>query len=231
MSALCVVCSTEKKHVQAQPNRNICFRDGSNLLRFVNEIEGAVLTIRRGAGGMGDRHAPGFGSQSPAWDDVIAATDYRSLPGQVVREILNDRGEIDYEDDEEMNAFARSILASLHGISRVIAEERGRQWPKRITVESECRFIRAHLDWYAAQPDIDELYADLKELHGYVQALDQNGEHKPKMVGKCPHLLKQDYCGNRLYAPPNGDTIKCSKCGRQWPRDEWLRLGRLLDSA
>lgn len=231
-SVLCVVCSTEKKPVEAQPNRNICFRDAGRLIRFVNEIESAVLSIEKGSGGLTDIRPPGFGSKSPAWDNAIAATDYRSLPGQAMIETYDKDGNVISErPDEEVNAFARSILASLHGITRVIAEERGREWPERITVRTEARYLRSHLDWYAAQDDIDELFADLKDLHGYVQALDTNGEHKPKKVGSCPHLLKDDFCGQPLYAPPDGDTVKCSKCGRRWEREEWLTLGRLLDSA
>lgn len=229
--ALCAVCSTEKKPVQAQTGRHICFRCSSRLLQFVNEIEAAVLSIEKGTGGLTDVRPNGFGSKSPAWDDAIAATDYRSLPGQAMHWVV-ENGQWVEKPDEEVNAFARSILASLHGITRVIAEERGREWPEAIKVHTESRYLRAHLDWYATQPDVDELYADLQELHGYVRSLDTGAESVGLVrIGKCPNLLQDDYCGQTLYAPPDGDAVRCSKCGRLWERKQWLSLGRLLDSA
>jgi hypothetical protein len=58
---------------------------------------------------------------------------------------------------------------------------------------------------------------------------------RPRPIGRCPNTLDRgdttEECGADLYAPLHGDTITCRACDRAWPRREWLRLGKILETT
>lgn len=210
MSALCLLCPGVDKR---QPDRGFaCFNCANRLLRQLSEIEDytAGLSTEKTAG-SGGRRAPGFSSGSPARDDVIVATDYRSRGGASVH-LLRD-------PTVASDSPIRSIIGSLHGISRWIRDERGLTEPDETpTVTGETRFLRVSLDWCAQQAWIDELADDIAELHRQVRGLSGN---KPSRVGVCKYMTKHGECGGQVYS--YDDHVKCQSCGRQIDRRNWGR--------
>lgn len=162
--------------------------------------------------GRGERRSPGFGSRSPARDDVIVALDYRS------------RTAGDGPDDEDQPT--RSILGSLHQLARWIREEQDVNAPLNITVATEIGYLIGAMDFCAHQTWIDDVAGDLRELHAQCRRLA--GDQPPKPIGRCPSLLDDGECRTPLYTPVRGEDIYCAGCGRIWPKAEWLRLAMVL---
>jgi len=162
--------------------------------------------------GRGERRSPGFGSRSPARDDVIVALDYRS------------RAAGDGPDDEDQPT--RSILGSLHQLARWIREEQDVNAPLNITVATEIGYLIGAMDFCAHQTWIDDVAGDLRELHAQCRRLA--GDQPPRPIGRCTTLIDDHECGTPLYMPVRGDTIACVGCHREWRRPEWERLAALL---
>lgn len=167
----------------------------------------AALSPLPGVGGGGMRRAPGFGSRSPANDHIVAITDPRTSrlePGDPI-----------------------SVPGVLAEWVALLVEERSLIPPAR-TVPDMARFLDAHLDWITKQDWVEDLYTELRELHSQLRAIGQ----QRRRIGACPNTIDTGdttrQCGAALYAPLHGDQITCWSCDRQWPRDEWIRLGRLL---
>lgn len=167
----------------------------------------AALSPLPGVGGGGMRRAPGFGSRSPANDHIIAIGDKRTIqinPGDPI-----------------------SVPGVLTEWVTLLVEERSLIPPGR-TVPTMARFLDNHLDHITKQDWVADFHAELRELHSQLRAIGQQ-RHR---IGACPNTIDAGdttrQCGATLYAPVHGDQITCWSCGRQWPRDEWIRLGRLL---
>jgi hypothetical protein len=47
-------------------------------------------------------------------------------------------------------------------------------------------------------------------------------------IGDCPADVDGQACGAALYADPQGERIRCRKCGTTWWRGQWMLLGRIL---
>jgi hypothetical protein len=188
----------------------------------------AVLDPRPGASGEhGSRGAPGFGSRSPASDHVVAVMDWRSS-----RVALVWRG-ADGRLHRESQRPPLSVLAELFTLAEHVAEVRGLTGPARLTVADITRWLDGQLDWITRQAGVVEFDRVLRELVGQLRPL--TGEPRPKRVGECPNTIDEGEhtreCKTPLYAPLKGDEIRCGACGRRWPRDEWLALGRTLQVA
>lgn len=57
------------------------------------------------------------------------------------------------------------------------------------------------------------------------------GEHDPRVpIGCCPIVNEHTGapCGERLRVSPWALEIRCTGCGTRWARDEWLRLGAII---
>lgn len=162
--------------------------------------------------GRGERRSPGFGSRSPARDDVIVALDYRSRTGG------------DGDDDEDQPT--RSILGTLHQLASWVRDERDIAAPREITVTTEIGHLLGGVEYAAHQDWVDEFAADLRELHAQCRRLA--GDQPPRPIGRCTTLVDDHECGTPLYMPQRGDTIACIGCHREWRRPEWERLAALL---
>lgn len=188
----------------------------------------AVLDPRPGAqGNDGSRGAPGFGSRSPASDHVVAVMDWRS--SRVARTWRGADGRVHRESQRP----PLSVLAELFTLARHVADARGLDGPRRLSVADIARWLDGQLDWVTRQPGVVDFDRVLRELVGQLRPL--TGEPRPKRVGNCPNTIDEGEhtrdCGEPLYAPLKGDEIRCRACGRRWPREEWLALGRTLQVA
>jgi hypothetical protein len=177
------------------------------------EVYAALLTIMTlPLQGRGERRSPGFGSRSPARDDVIVALDYRS------------RTAGDGPDDE--TTPTRSILGTLHQLASWVRDEQDITAPREITVTTEIGYLLGGVEYAAHQNWVDEFATDLRELHAQCRRLA--GDQPPRPIGRCPTLVGDAECGTPLYTPVRGEDIHCAGCGRVWPKAEWLRLAMIL---
>lgn len=185
----------------------------------------AALDPRPGASGDGGRGAPGFESRPPAQLTVICARDWRS--SREARTWLGADGRVHRESERP----PLSVVAELYTLAHHVAEARGLNGPTVLTVAEIARWLDLQLDWASRNPGIVGFARVLRELVAQLRPL--TGEPGAKRIGKCPNTLEDEdggtrECGAALRAPLRGDEIRCSACGRRWPREEWLNLGRLL---
>lgn len=221
MTSLCIVprCNRgDGRAAEVPQDRYACTGCVTALRHTLRGIEvyAHLLTVMTvPMQGRGERRSPGFGSRSPARDDVIVALDYRSRTG----------GE---EPDDEAQP-TRSILGTLHQLARWIREEQDVNSPRDISVTREVGYLLGAMEWCARQQWVDELAIDLRELHAQCRRLA--GDQPPRPIGKCPTLVGEDECGTSLYMPTVGDSVVCHGCKREWRRPEWERLAALINDT
>ncbi|WP_017972508.1 hypothetical protein [Actinopolyspora halophila] len=200
-AAPCLVCGAS-----ADYTRYTCQRCPDRMRRQLGEVEDyhAALDAEPGSGGKSERRAPGFGSRSPARDDVIAANDRRSLP-----HVLG-------PDDEERGI--KPVLETLHMLALWIAEEagddRGRHEP---TVTTEGGYLRSRIDWCTGQPWVDELAEEIAELHGQLSRLAGDPPEKPLAYCSCGGPLWSQ--GNQVLV-----SVRCGACGTTYSGADILRI-------
>jgi hypothetical protein len=188
-----------------------------------------MLNPQPGASGEhGSRGAPGFGSRAPASVHVIAMRDRRS--SAVARVWVAADGRVHHESEHP----PLSVHGVLDTIAWDIAEHRDLDGPDpRADVPQLARYIDTNLDWATRQSSIVELDRALRDLLAQLKPV--TGDPGRRHIGLCPTVIDEGdttrECGARLYAPLRGDEIACGACGRVWPREEWLRLGDLLEAS
>lgn len=145
---------------------------------------------------------------------------------------------LDALDERPGYSKATGALSGLHGIvgvlgewGRLVREERNFAAPTEpITVVTEIGFLRKQLPWITEQPWLDEFEREVKDLHRSLRQV--TGDSGPKPIGACPAEFTDDgqvkTCGATLYAPLNGDVVRCRRCRSQWPRERWLILGAII---
>lgn len=215
---------------RADPGYRTCNPCLERVRDRLTEVSGRWVALDPSPGAQGDDggpRPPGFGSRSPASDHVIAVRDWRSS-----REAYVWRG-VDGRVHRESQRPPLSVLAELFTLAQHVAAARGLTGPVRLTVEDIAGWLDGQLDWVTRQAGVVAFDRVLRELVAQLRPL--TGEPRPKRVGKCPNTLDEGEhtreCATPLYAPPKGDEIRCWACGRRWPRDEWLGLGRTLQVA
>ena len=217
---LCVICSRPDKPRRATPGYLTDTYCSDRIVSTLDEIV-ALYAVLPGvvpvAGNDGGRRGPGFGSRSPANDTIIALHDPRTT----------------WTEDTPLH----NPLNVVGGWARVLVEETGSD-AKVGTLTGAVGFLNRRIDWVTRQPWVESMWVEVREVHSQLRAI--TGEGKRRHVGLCPNPLNADrladgeelrYCQARLYAPLYGDAIECRKCGRVWPRAEWMRLGNLLDAG
>lgn len=208
---LCVTC-TKTPPRRATPGYVTCDRCADQIRECLGEIpalcaglddDEALLPVVA----PGGRRGPGFGSRSPANDMVIVFTDPRTT----------------WTDE----APYHNPLVVLEGWARMVREDVGMATPDtRATVTSETQLLLKRLDFITRQPWVDDMWKELREVRDQLRTF--NSIHKPLPVGRCPTLVGDKTCATPLWAPLDGDTIKCRGCRREWSRREWLHLGHTL---
>src|SRR5690606_7642312 len=195
----------------------------------LKEIDERYQQLDPTPGRSGDygRGAPGFGSRSPASDHIIAMTDRRS--SAVARVWTAADGRVHRESERP----PLSVWGVLDGAAWAIAEERGVDGPEPTATVSELvGWISNQLDWLTRNPLVVDVWRDLRVLVAQLRPV--TGDKRAK-IGRCPNVIDEGEttreCGAPLYAPTRGDTIHCTACPAHWPRPEWERLGRILQSG
>jgi hypothetical protein len=102
-------------------------------------------------------------------------------------------------------------------------------WASRLAKERKlsgqvdpAKSLRAHVDWLAAMPYLEELSADVERIHREV--LRVCGEATAD-VGRHTADLDGEGCGGRILASPWQPDAHCTRCGASWPRAEWRNIG------
>jgi hypothetical protein len=125
-----------------------------------------------------------------------------------------------------------SVVSELWTLAHHVAQARGLTAPTAVRVPDLVRWLDGQLDWVTRQDGVAAFGRVLRELVAQLRPL--TGEPGARRIGTCPNTIDDGEhtreCGRPLYAPLRGDTISCG-CGRSWPRDEWLALGRVLQVA
>jgi hypothetical protein len=185
----------------------------------------AALNPRPGASGDGGRGAPGFGARSPASDAVICVRDWRS--SREARTWFGADGRLHQESQRP----PLSVPGELWTLAHHVADARGLTGPDHVRVPDLVRWLDGQLDWVTRQDGVAAFGRVLRELVAQLRPL--TGEPGPKFIGACPNTIDDGEhtreCGAPLFAPLGGDgRISCRACAREWPREEWLALGRLM---
>lgn len=201
-------------------HRYACPACTERMRRHLREVDtyATILAASKTPGRTGTdvRRAPGFESRSPARDDVLVALDYRS------------RTSTDGRDDSPTPT--RSLLGTLHGIASWMRDEldvtdRRRADP---TVSGEIGWLLPRIDWAATQPWVDDLAADLAELHRQVRALAYDLPAAP--FGRC----LSPSCDGLVFPAlvddpdaPGGARVnggRCAACARAY---DWIATIRV----
>ena len=125
------------------------------------------------------------------------------------------------------------VLAILESWASMVREERQLQPCRRqATVTSEAGTLSAHLDWITAQPWIDELARELREVKAALHSAI--GDHAPRPVGRCPvvHPDADGACDGPLFQDRYGGmSVTCRRCGETWGETELRRLGLMQQTG
>ncbi len=211
MTGLCVVCSGAI--TGGTPGQRGCFECINRALRMLADLELWVPTLDAtpyAQPEFGQPRRPSYGPRIIIDLDVVATTDYRTVPT---------------EDDH-----VRSVVGSLAGINGAIREALGE--PERVThtLTGELAYLRRHLSWCAGRHDFGTLYTDLAELRRQVEVLIRH--ERPYSVGRCPRTTAGGkVCNAALEAWPDDPGISCTRCGGSWPRAKYLELANSAKAA
>lgn len=192
----------------------VCTRCVNRLAWMLHDIPDlyALLddVLEPGVGGFdAGRRAPGFGSRSPARDDVLALRDRRTVA-------------VD-EDDPH------SVPDLLEVWADNVRDELGEAKPDGpSTVVGEARVLSRHLGHIAARPWVVEFADEITTAHRHLRRVTGDSDRMVEL-GACPALCVGDdgneqSCGARLRALVTDEATTCRRCGTRWPRQAWLRL-------
>lgn len=127
-----------------------------------------------------------------------------------------------------------SIPFTLASLAFLVAEEREMTGPTG-GVNVVVVWLEAQLDYIARQEWVVDVHEQLVRLLGQLKPV--TGDPKIR-IGFCPNTIDEGQhtreCKAPLYAPTDSskdDTIRCGGCGRPWPREKWVELGRLMQAA
>lgn len=187
----------------------------------------AQLDPTPGATGDSGPRPPGFTSSPPLNVHVVCLRDPRS--SETAKIWVGGDGRVHFEDERP----PLSVFAVLDTAAWTIADERGyTDGHQQTTVAGLCDWLDRQLDWLTRDDLVSEVNTAIRRLAAQLRAA--TGERRV-YIGNCSTVIDEGehtrVCGMRLYAPLKGDTVECFGCGSEWDRDEWLRLGLLLDAS
>lgn len=189
----CDICSTTEDRVEAEPGQQTCTRCSTRLLRHLREVEACLDALDAvPATGTGGRRAPGFGSRSPARDDVIL--------------VLDPRSRIDRHQPTP------AAMAALTSWCQLVSEERQLRGAQSTSPADLCGYLRRHHGWITAQPWIAEYATELRGLRDQVRALAGLAPEPPK--GRCWHVFSDGECGGPLWWTDDRESLRCGDCQR-----------------
>ncbi|MFD6070770.1 hypothetical protein [Amycolatopsis lurida] len=211
----CLVCEQPSTRYGCSDCRNRAGQLLRELELYTTEFLPLMTQPARGQAG---RMSPGYGSRSPARDDVLAALDPRSRPGDV-----DEDGEAVMRRPDDAGTWVRSIPSSVAGIAKSMAEERDELPPS--TFGGSLDYIRNLLWWRAGRPDFDDFFDDLAELHR--QARELAGDQPQQALGGCLNVT----CDGRVRWGGPGRPAQCGECKRTYDGLDLVRLGVAEETA
>jgi hypothetical protein len=211
----CLVC----EHDSTRPGCDDCRNRLATLLSELElyTVELLPLMVQPARGQTG-RMSPGYGSRSPGRDDVLAALDPRSRPGDV-----DEDGEAITRRPDDAASWPRSLTSSAVTIAKWIAEEREELPPR--SFGGALDYIRGQLWWCAGRDDFGELFDDVAELHW--QAREQSGDRPQKPLADCLDVT----CDGKVFEGGYKKPAKCAKCRRPYEGLDLVRLGVAEETA
>lgn len=210
----------------------LCRRCGDQLWRWLDEIPDlyATLDSRPGSVERSEGGKRGKISGSPALSrlDVIALTDYRTMPHTGHTNPKN----LKYGDDQiETDDGIIDVAFEMVQWSDILADEVGISGRADTLTEA----VKMLTTWWTTlldQPWIDETWLAVRDVRRMLGRA--HGEQKPRPVGHCNRPIEIPtsdvrkpeirLCGNTLYAPESGGTVRCRQCGARYDGMAILRL-------
>jgi hypothetical protein len=203
----CVICTTEREATHGY----LCTAHFERLAGALRDIEDQAASLDP-VPSMAQRSGSGGGTlashRAPARLDVLVHTDRRSRPagarrpGPACSECWHDtctdiRTWLDAYDAHALDTLA--VLDVLHSWARITREERALADPQTVTVTGERDTLTRQLEWIAAQPWVDEMYADTQTLLGQLVTINRTGPDRP--VGRCylPAATEDGTCGGHIW--------------------------------
>ncbi|MGH3505288.1 MAG: hypothetical protein ACRDQA_31005, partial [Nocardioidaceae bacterium] len=185
-----------------EPGTHVCVDCSTTILAHLRQTEYCLTALSAiPVVGEQQRRAPGFGSRSPARDDVIAATDVRT--------------------GLDAQQTAPGAMAALVSWCELVAEERGVRGAERATPEVLCGYLRRHHGWITAQPWVDEYATELRGVRDQVRSLAGLAPEAPQ--GRCWVITDNADCGGPLWWSDDRDALRCGDCGRVYTGHELMR--------
>jgi hypothetical protein len=194
----------------------------NRLVQLLRELE--LYTVEflplmvQPARGQTGRMSPGYGSRSPGRDDVLAALDPRSRPGDV-----DEHGDAVMRRPDDSASWVRSLPGSVLGMAAGIAEQRGERAPR--SFGGALDYIRNQLWWCAGESWFDDLASDIAELHR--QARELAGDRPQQSLGACLTVT----CEGKVHWGGPGRPAQCTACKRTYDGLDLVRLGVAEETA
>lgn len=215
----CLVCERDAGH------RYGCHRCVNTMRQHLRDLEDYVAIILAMQGSIGSKpHGSigvSFGSKPPMSLTPLALLDTRSTTADHVERDSPDFDPVGADEHDHI----RSLPSSVHALAVWVRDERDESEPTSWTLVGELRYLATTLDWCAQQQWVDELHADLKELHGQARSLA-----KDKPPGPLGHCLTVDCKGTVFPASIKDsggrhDGGRCDECNRPYTGPDLVRLG------
>jgi hypothetical protein len=215
----CLICPEDAGH------RYACHGCVNRMRKQLRELEDYAVILACTMGplrGGPSRRSPGYGSRSPARDDVIVALDVRSRAGDV-----DEDGEAITRRPEDRDTWTRSIPGAIRQLACWLREEADQSDPVRWTLTTEIAYILGRIEACAMEQWVDDLASDIKELHAQARVLA--GDPSPRPLGTCMVVE----CGGDVYRfeRPGLDGAQCRSCQRLYDGLDLLRLGAAAKGA
>lgn len=217
----CLVCKQDS-------HRHACNQCITQTRRWLRELElyttwlhmPAMLAPHRGTTG---RRQPGYGSRPPARIEALVVLDRRSHTNPIPLNTTLGLG-LDNEDNPLW-----PILGTLHGLATFIRQTADHSKPRQVTVAGELGYLLAHIDWCANQPWIDDVIADIHDLHTQARGLAYD---RPEALATClGDLIRKVECDGKVFwvqardkAGQPMDKARCVACGRIYTGFDLVRL-------
>ena len=137
----------------------------------------------------------------------------------------------DLHDDEHDAGSDRlmSVVGVLNGWARIVREERSLETPQRVVVTTERDTLSRHLGWLAAQPFIDEMYGEVKQLVASLKDLNGTADDKP--AGRCYLPNETGICHGPIWLDTAMGHAHCGRCQQTWDGSQLAMLAFELERA
>lgn len=226
MSTQCLCCENGDAG-----HRYACDRCVNNMRLWLRELEdyAAIIVAMRSTPSAHPTGCIGvaWGSKPPASLTRLAVMDTRSVTAEEVERKSPDFDPVGADEHD----YVRSIPSAVHGIAAWIREERDLSEPRSWSLVSELRFLVAEVSACAVEQWVDELHAELKELHHHARSLA-----KDTPPGPLGHCLTLD-CKGTVYPAMVKDSAgrhdggRCDACSRPYTGPDLVRLGASEEMA